>query len=102
MRRRACQAALRSRRPRHADPAPSAGDHLRAEFGRGDSQVLVLGHFDTVWPVGQIESMPVRLEDGRLYGPGTFDMKAGIAMALLAIRALTDTARQCRHRIVML
>ena len=83
-------------------PQTSAGDHLRAEFGRGDTQVLVLGHFDTVWPLGQIESMPLRHEDGRLYGPGTYDMKAGIAIAMLAIRVLTETARQCRHRIVLL
>ena len=74
-------------------PQTAAGDHLRAEFGRGDTQVLVLGHFDTVWPIGQIESMPLRREDGRLYGPGTYDMKAGIAIAMLAVRVLTETAR---------
>ena len=68
-------------------PQTSAGDHLRAEFGRGDTQVLVLGHFDTVWPIGQIESMPLRHEDGRLYGPGTYDMKAGIAIAHAGDRA---------------
>ena len=79
-----------------------AGDHLRAEFGTGQSQVLVLGHFDTVWPVGQLERMPVRLEDGCLYGPGSFDMKAGIAQALLAVRALSDTGRHLPHRVVML
>ncbi|MBK5297902.1 MAG: M20 family metallopeptidase [Vicinamibacteria bacterium] len=82
--------------------APGAGDHLRAEFGTGESQVLVLGHFDTVWPVGQLERMPVRLEDGRLYGPGSFDMKAGIAQALLAVRAIADTHRRRPHRLVML
>ena len=49
---------------------------------------LLLGHFDTVWAVGQLERMPLREEDGRLYGPGIFDMKAGIAIAMLAIRAL--------------
>ena len=88
----------------HVTPLPqaTAGDHLRAEFGRGDTQLLVLGHFDTVWPVGQIESMPLRREDGRLYGPGTYDMKAGIAIAMLAMRVLIETARQPRHRIVLL
>ena len=82
--------------------APGAGDHLRAEFGAGESQVLVLGHFDTVWPVGQLEHMPVRHDDGRLYGPGTFDMKAGIAQALLAVRAIDETGRRRPHRVVML
>jgi glutamate carboxypeptidase len=82
--------------------ADGAGDHLRAEFGSAESQVLVLGHFDTVWPVGQLERMPVRLEDGRLYGPGTFDMKAGIALGLLAVRAILETGRPQPHRLVML
>ena len=82
--------------------ADGAGDHLRAEFGSGASQVLVLGHFDTVWPVGQLERMPVRLEDGRLYGPGAFDMKAGIALGLLAVRAILETGRPQPHRLVML
>lgn len=83
-------------------PTEAAGDHLRGEFGSGSSQILVLGHFDTVWPVGQLERMPIRHEDGRLYGPGAFDMKAGIAIALLAVRALRETARRSRHRVVML
>ncbi len=82
--------------------AAGAGDHLRAEFGTGESQVLVLGHFDTVWPIGQLEHMPVRHDDGRLYGPGTFDMKAGIAQALLAVRAIVETGRRRPHRLVML
>jgi len=55
--------------------------------------VLILGHFDTVWPVGTIEQMPLRRDATRLAGPGTFDMKAGIGIAWMAMRALhaTDT-----------
>ena len=64
------------------------GDHLRATFGTGDRPVLVLGHFDTVWDVGQVTRMPVVERDGRLHGPGVFDMKSGIAVAMLAARAL--------------
>ena len=78
-----------------------AGDHLRAEFGRGGSQVLLLGHFDTVWPVGQLDRMPLEFRDGRLYGPGVFDMKAGIALGLLAARAVLE-ASPAAGRIVML
>src|SRR5512147_932809 len=63
------------------------GDHIRAEFGRGGRQVLVLGHFDTVWSVGQLELMPLVERDGRLHGPGVFDMKSGIAISMLAARA---------------
>ena len=88
----------------HVTPvaAPGAADHLRAEIGAGTSQVLVLGHFDTVWPVGQLARMPLRLEDGRLYGPGVFDMKAGIVIALLAVRALAEAQLVPPHRVVML
>jgi glutamate carboxypeptidase len=64
------------------------GDHIRAEFGSSGPRTLILGHFDTVWDVGQIDRMPVREEAGCLYGPGIFDMKAGLATALLAVRAL--------------
>jgi glutamate carboxypeptidase len=83
-------------------PQERSGDHLRIEIGRGDEQVLVIGHFDTVWPIGQIETMPVRREDGRLYGPGSYDMKAGIAMTLLAARILIETNRLPSHRITMI
>ncbi|MGE3274653.1 MAG: M20 family metallopeptidase [Vicinamibacterales bacterium] len=83
-------------------PASGAADHLRGEFGQGPDQVLLLGHLDTVWPVGQLARMPCRLEGERLHGPGTFDMKAGVAMALLATRALFAIAPPDRSRVVML
>ncbi|MBA3296193.1 MAG: M20 family peptidase, partial [Acidobacteria bacterium] len=51
-------------------PQTQCGDHIRAEFDGGPRRVLLLGHFDTVWDVGQIERMPFREEGGRLYGPG--------------------------------
>ena len=70
----------------------TAGDHLVARFGPPDRQVLLIGHFDTVWPIGQLARMPVREEAGRLHGPGTLDMKAGIGLGLLATRALFELA----------
>src|SRR4051812_10784237 len=81
---------------------PERGDHLLAEFGCGALQVLLLGHFDTVWPVGQLDRMPLVQSGGRLHGPGVFDMKAGIAIAMLAARALLETGADFRHRLVML
>ena len=66
------------------------GNHLRADFAGSGPHVLILGHFDTVWEVGQLERMPLRREDGRLHGPGVFDMKAGIGVAMLAMRALAE------------
>jgi glutamate carboxypeptidase len=79
-----------------------AGDHLRAEIGSGDTQILLLGHYDTVWPVGQLERMPLRREGGRLHGPGVFDMKAGLATAWLAVRALVESDAAVVPRVVML
>lgn len=83
-------------------PSATAGDHLRASFGSGTRQILLLGHFDTVWPIGQIASMPLKRDGGRLHGPGVFDMKAGIGLATLATRALLDRAEPADATIVML
>lgn len=80
----------------------TAGDHLRASFGQGDRQVLLLGHFDTVWPVGQLRRMPLKRDGGRLCGPGIFDMKAGIGLATLATRALLAQRALDGMRVVML
>jgi glutamate carboxypeptidase len=78
------------------------GDHIRAEIGpEAGPQILLLGHFDTVWPVGGLERMPLREADGRLHGPGVFDMKAGIAVALSAVRVLQSRSG-AMPRIVML
>lgn len=82
--------------------SPTAGDHLRASFGRGPRQILLLGHFDTVWPVGQLMKMPLKRDGGRLYGPGVFDMKAGIALAMLATRAVVELRRLEGTQAVML
>lgn len=78
------------------------GDHLRVEFPGGDRQVLLLGHFDTVWNVGQLERMPLVEKEGRLHGPGVFDMKAGIGVSMLAARALMELGPADAPRVVML
>jgi glutamate carboxypeptidase len=80
----------------------ACGDQLRAEWGTGDRQLLLLGHFDTVWSVGELASMPLREDAGRLHGPGVFDMKAGIVMGIQAVRALHATGRMPSSRVVML
>ena len=66
------------------------GDHLQVDFAAtgGGKPVLLLGHLDTVYPMGTLAAMPCRLADGRLWGPGSFDMKSGIAFMLHAIEAL--------------
>ena len=64
--------------------------HLRWRFGRGPAAVLVLGHHDTVWPLGSRDRLPSGIADGVLRGPGCFDMKTGVVMALHAVAALDD------------
>ena len=70
--------------------APDCGNHLQVDFD-GDSlqkPVLLLGHYDTVYPLGTLATMPCRASSGRLWGPGVLDMKSGIAMMLHAIEGL--------------
>ena len=70
------------------------GKHVVCEVqlpGRKKSgQVMALGHADTVWPLGTLRTMPFRQGDGRLWGPGVLDMKAGIAFFIFAVRALRE------------
>ena len=65
-------------------------------------QILALGHSDTVWPMGTIKHMPVNVADGRLWGPGVLDMKAGLAFFVFAIRALRDLDLPVKHNVVLL
>jgi glutamate carboxypeptidase len=65
------------------------GDHLIARFpGKSSERILLLGHADTVWPAGEITKRPFKIDSGRAFGPGVFDMKAGIVLMWLAIDAL--------------
>ncbi|HEV3483721.1 MAG TPA: M20 family metallopeptidase [Candidatus Acidoferrales bacterium] len=80
------------------------GNHVRAEIwmggGRARGQILIIGHLDTVYPLGTLAVMPFRVSGGRAWGPGTFDMKAGLAIALGAIDALRATKLRPRKRLV--
>ncbi len=81
------------------------GDVIEARFGprrKGNHPVLLLGHIDTVWPVGTLKAMPCRMGDGRLWGPGTLDMKAGVAMALTAVEMLAEADLLDREVVLLL
>ena len=88
------------------------GDILEIRFGprKSTCRILLLGHLDTVWPLGTLKTMPCRIAsdqaggqrgDLRLWGPGTLDMKAGVAMAFTAIGLLSE-ASQLDHEIILL
>ncbi|HKF18813.1 MAG TPA: M20 family metallopeptidase [Candidatus Dormibacteraeota bacterium] len=68
----------------------AAGGHVHVQVGDGDRPVVLLGHYDTVWPLGTLERMPFRVKDGVARGPGAFDMKAGLVQALWALHALRE------------
>jgi len=66
------------------------GDQMLARFsGKSSDRILLLGHSDTVWPAGEIEKRPFKIGDGRVFGPGVFDMKAGILLMWMAVGALS-------------
>ena len=65
------------------------------------TQILALGHSDTVWPLGTLKTMPFRRAGGRLWGPGVLDMKAGLAMFVFATRALRELDIPVRHHVVL-
>jgi glutamate carboxypeptidase len=75
-------------------PQRRTGAHLQVDFPAGKrgnasaKPVLLLGHLDTVWELGTLRSMPFLIQRGRLWGPGVYDMKAGIAQMMFAVRAL--------------
>jgi glutamate carboxypeptidase len=83
-------------------PGPDGCDHLLGEYPGDGPRQLLLGHFDTVWPVGTLESMPVVRREGRLHGPGVFDMKGGLAQMIFALRAVAETGMEMTCRPVVM
>jgi glutamate carboxypeptidase len=91
---------------RHRQPA--FGDVLELRFEPGakgksrQAPVMLLGHLDTVWPLGTLSGMPFRIQKGRAWGPGVLDMKAGVMMGLTAIDALRQTGSLGRPVVFLL
>lgn len=72
-------------------PVSERGNHVRVTWGSGSGKpALLIGHFDTVWPIGTLEKMPFRVEAGNAFGPGIFDMKSGLAQGFWAMRILRE------------
>src|SRR5262245_39565822 len=88
-------------------PQTGYGTHLRARFDFGHERtgrgVLVVGHLDTVWPVGALESLPFRVtSEGRAHGPGIFDMKSGVAIAIESLRTIASRRLATKRPVVLL
>lgn len=84
------------------------GDILEIRFGasgpgrKKDAPLMLLGHLDTVWPMGTLAKMPFRIAEGRVWGPGTLDMKAGVSMAITAIENLRTIEAEYRPIVMLL
>jgi glutamate carboxypeptidase len=86
-------------------PAPGWGQHLLARIDGADPElepVLVLGHLDTVHPVGTLASQPFRIVGGRVEGPGVYDMKAGLAILTEALLLLREAGMPPRRPVLVL
>ncbi len=87
-------------------PQRHRGDHLRITWwkaaGKPAGQLLVLGHYDTVYASGTLKFMPFRVRVGKAYGPGIFDMKAGLVQALFALQILKQLKVPLAKRVVVL
>ena len=83
-------------------PQEHAGDHVQVDFPGAGKPILILGHMDTVWDLGTLAAMPFRVAKGRAFGPGSFDMKAGIVQAIYAIRALQERYGRLPRAITVL
>jgi glutamate carboxypeptidase len=86
-------------------PGGRFGSHLRCEFKlpgakAGAGRILVLAHSDTVWPLGTLAQMPLREQNGRLWGPGVLDMKSGIAFFVYAMHTLRMLEIPVRRNIL--
>ncbi len=80
-----------------------AGNHVQIDFaGASGKPLLLLGHYDTVWHLGTMGTMPFRVNGQRAFGPGIFDMKAGIVMMLYAVEALAAGGRLERPLTILL
>ncbi|MCC6454537.1 MAG: M20 family metallopeptidase [Caldilineaceae bacterium] len=85
-------------------PNAERGDHVRARFGpdTGAKPALILCHYDTVWAVGSLATHPYRIEEGKAYGPGIFDMQSSLMLAEYAARATRDLALDLPRPVTIL
>lgn len=83
-------------------PNETYGNHIRAEWGGGEEQILLLAHFDTVWKKGDWQKSLFGIEQDIVYGPGTFDMKGGMVQGIYALHAMHALGKKLNSKIVFL
>lgn len=84
-------------------PSAEYGNHVLAEWGSGEEQILIIGHFDTVWEEGTLARKPFKIDEtGKAYGPGIFDMKTGVVQGMYALQILRDLKIPMNKKVVML
>ncbi len=86
-------------------PAPELGVHLLGRFGKsasGEAPLVILGHMDTVHPVGTLERLPLEIRQRCLRGPGVYDMKGGVVAVLMALRLLAERNGSVPSEVVLL
>ncbi|UOF92092.1 M20 family metallopeptidase [Fodinisporobacter ferrooxydans] len=83
-----------------AIPQTGYGNQLRMEYGSGDRQLMILGHFDTVKEIGTLVKEPWKIENGKAFGPGIFDMKAGIVFSYFALKAIVENGLSLNKKLV--
>lgn len=90
---------------KHLDVTPEVftekevGNHLKFTIGDGEKQILIIGHFDTVWEKGRLS---YRVEGNKAYGPGILDMKGGMVQAIWAVKAIRELGMSMNKKIVFL
>ncbi|MCR8641748.1 M20 family metallopeptidase [Paenibacillus sp. N1-5-1-14] len=78
------------------------GDRLLCKLGEGSKRILIVGHSDTVWLKGEVARRPFSISDNKAYGPGVYDMKAGVLQAMYGMKALMDLGRLPKDKEVIL
>ena len=78
------------------------GDNIIARWGEGEDGILLIGHMDTVFPLGTLEMQPFYEKYGKVFGPGTLDMKSGLVIMLTAVAELQERGEMPNRPITML
>ncbi len=81
-------------------PQTMVGDHILAEYGQGEERLMMVGHYDTVFPIGTIQKAPWKIENKEAYGLGAMDMKGGLLEGYFAVRILKELNLLPQKKIV--